>query len=129
MLRQLNTKLADNPQVAVRSIRKAKDGGAVLQLGRRTEEGACFQAVQQTLGVGYQVRGLTARLTLEVRNLIEVVDKAEVSLAIKRDVGDTVTPMIEIFRVGDGQEQMAIVDLEEPAAIKLLKKGRLKIGI
>ena len=75
----------------------------------------------------YQVKSLTPRLTLEIGGMTCVTTEEEVKPAIMEEVSDTGNLSIHVFDVNGRDQRMAIVEMEETAAMSLLRKGRIKI--
>ena len=57
-----------------------------------------------------------------------VTTEEDVKAAIMEEVSDTGKLSTHLFDVNGGEERMAIVEMEETAAMTLLRKGWIKIG-
>ena len=116
-------------KAVVRNTRPTNNGGVLLELEKRSEDKEAFQRViQENLEKYYPVKDLTPRLTLEIGGKTCVTTEEEVKPAIMKEVNDTGNLSTHLFDVNGGEQRMSIVEMEETAAMTLLRKGRIKIG-
>ena len=130
ILKDLTSKVKpEDAKAVVRNTRQTNNGGVLLELEKRSEDKVAFQRViQENLGSEYQVKGLTPRLTLEIGGMTCVTTEEQVKAAIREEVSDAGDLTTHVFDVSGGERRMAIVEMEETAAVTLLRKGRIKIG-
>ena len=116
--------------VDIKSIRQTKNGGVLLEMGRKTEDSTVFtDAVRSaTANIG-TVKTLTPTTTIEILDLDGVSTVEDVSEALKRDF----TTGLEIKRVNVTKptlrgQRAAFCEIDETSATKALDKARIKIG-
>ena len=113
----------------MRNTRLTNNGGVLIELEKRSEDKEAFQRIiQVNFGSEYQVKGLTPRLTLEIGEMTCVTTEEQVKASIREEVSDTGDLSTHVFDVIGGERRIAIVDMDETAAMTLLRKGRIKIG-
>ena len=84
-------------------------------------------ALAAALGPGGAVRDLTAATKLEILNLDPPTTEAEVRDAMRTEFGVELEDL-HIFEPNQRGTCIAVVGVEDGAAQRILKKGRLKLG-
>lgn len=115
----------------VTRIRRTQKGDLLFQLkgtGEKTQE---FKGlIGETLGKEAEVRTLTHRILLEVKDIDEVTSKEDICEAVKTQYnlnGVSGTDVVNL-RNAYGGTQTATISLPADSAKKLLESGRIKIG-
>ncbi|CAG5073093.1 Protein of unknown function [Cotesia congregata] len=97
LLKEIKAKVSPvETGVDIRSIKKTKHGGVLLEMARKTEESKAFtDAVKAaTANIG-TVKTLTPTTTIEILDLDEISTESEVCKALKREFTDS----LEVKRV------------------------------
>lgn len=119
----------EDSETEIRSIRQTKAGGVLLELGDKAKNKEAFcEVIRGILGDSAVVSTLEPRCSLEIRDLDCLTAKEEVEEALKRDIPDLGEVKVGLTSENPRKQRMAIVDLGEKAAVKLLKQARIKIG-
>ena len=81
------------------------------------------------MGEIFSVRNLVRKTTLELLVLDSCTNKEEVEEALKCELGDNVGELkVAILKPNKREQILAIVEIEEQGATKLLETSRIKIG-
>jgi hypothetical protein len=120
-----------NPEVTeavVQTIRQTRAGDVLLELGPKSKnkEGFCG-ALKHALGDQARILTLEPKVSVEIRDLDGFTTVQEVAAALKREIPDSAPIKVNLFPGSRGQ-QVALTEIEEKWAAKLLNGGRLKIG-
>lgn len=108
--------------------RKTKDGSILLMLEKGQQLKELHQRIQGALGDNGQVRDLTSKVTLEVLDLDCLATPEEVKDALQREAESTLDIKVHVFEPNSREQCMAVAEMDQDTATKLLKKGRLKVG-
>ena len=113
----------------VSSIRKTKGGGVLVELGPKTINKVTFcEAVKGLLGEKALVSSLEPTCALEIRDLDCLTEKNEVEEAIKRECPEVTNVRIGITSANSRGQKLAVVEVAEQYARKLLNSGKIRIG-
>ena len=113
----------------VSSIRKTRSGGVLVELGPKTTNKSTFcEAVKGLLGEKALVSSLEPMCSLEIRDLDCLTEKVEVEEALKRECPEVTNARVGITSVNARGQKLAVVEVPEQYARKLLNSGRIKIG-
>lgn len=114
----------------VRRVRRTRDGGVLLEIERSRDSASLKQAISAAVGTSGVVRALTPRTKLEILDLDVCADDREVREAVTKAVGECRTGdlKISVFAPNARGERVAVVELDEAAATKILSQGRMKVG-
>lgn len=115
-------------ETEVQSIRRTRTGDVLLELGPNSKntDGFCG-ALKDALGDQARILNLRPRVSIEIRDLDGFTTEPEVAAALKRDIPEVEEVKIKIFPCPRGQ-QVAIVEIREKWAAKLISTGKIKIG-
>lgn len=115
---------------AVTKIRRTQKGELLLQLKESGDGTAGYKnSILTTLAEEAEVRTLTHRTTVEVRDIDEITTKEDVEGAIKTQLGFEELPDKAVsLRKAYGETQIAAIVLPGELARKLLEAGKMKIG-
>ena len=129
-LRQIKTAVDPGAsKVKVQGLHKTKDGGLLLRLRSKATERQNFQEeLRQALRESARVRDMTSGVRLEVMDLDCTTEVKDVTNALERETGQKVDPKVHIFGPNRQELCIAVCELEDSHARKLLQKGRIKIG-
>lgn len=130
VLREIRDKTKpEDTGTKVRSIRQTRSGGVLLEIGEEPrEKGAFREAIRTILGDKAVVSSLEPRHTVEIRDLDCLTDEAEVKAALQRDITELGEARIGLTPVNTRGQRVAIVELGEGAAAKLLERQKIQIG-
>ena len=114
----------------IRSVRKTRAGDVLLELGVKTEDiGGFEKALQEVLGTSGDIKTRTARMSLEIRDLDELANADEIRASLTKELGEATEPRkVVVLGANSRGQKVAIVELGESEAHKLLKTARIKIG-
>lgn len=117
----------------IKSIRQTRQEEVLLELSSttNTEGKASFsEAVKGAVGQTGLVKRLEPKETLEFRDLDCLTTVEEVQEALVRELGETAgVAKVIVTKANDRGQKLAIVELEQRAASKIMEAGRLKIGM
>lgn len=117
----------------IRSIRRTRQGEVLLKLSNATKaEGkASFsEAVRGAVGLMGSVKRLEPKETIKLRDLDCLTTAEEVQEALVRELGEAAgTAKVIVPKANNRGQKLAIVELEQKAATKLMKTDRLRIGM
>lgn len=117
--------------IDVKSVRRTKSGGVLLELGKSTAENrATFsKSLTAVVGKSSSVTELTPTTQVEIRDCDCCTTVAEIEEAVIRTLPDYKGIMkVKLTRPNSREQRLALVKVEEPAAEKILEVGRLIIG-
>ncbi|XP_025407295.1 uncharacterized protein LOC112681245 [Sipha flava] len=112
-------------------MRQAKSGGLLIEVRGNTDEVSAVRAeIARSAGVDIDVRTLQQREMLEVRDLDQWSDGAEVLAAMVSASGcDTGALKLVGLRKRFGGAQLALVSAPKEVTREILKQGRLRVGM
>lgn len=114
---------------AVTRIRRTQKGELLLQFKDSGDSTAAFQnSIREKLGESADVRTLTQRTMVEMRDVDEVTDAQDISEAIKAQLELEVPAEAIRLRKAYGETQIATINLPGEEANKMIKAGKIKIG-
>ena len=122
----IRTKLKpEETETSICSILRIRNGDVLLQ---GDEE--CFgEALQRSLGDMGTMRNLIPKVTLEFLDLDSVTTKGDIEEALKRDLGQQGgDAKVSVTKPNRREQVLAIVELNEEEANKLLETSRIKVG-
>ncbi|XP_046145653.1 uncharacterized protein LOC123988938 [Osmia bicornis bicornis] len=115
----------------VRSIRRTRAGELLLEL-RNTSPNARLgftDALKKAVGEDSDVRELIPKDRIEIRDMDGCTSKEEVETALRSVLPEYVGALdIVVFRTNNQGQCMAVVAMEQPAAVKVLQLSHIKIG-
>lgn len=110
-------------------IRRTQKGELLLQFKDSGDSTAAFQnSIREKLGESAEVRTLTQRTMVEMRDVDEVTDAQDISEAIKAQLELEVPVDAIRLRKAYGETQIATINLPGEDANKMMKAGKIKIG-
>lgn len=113
----------------VTRIRRTQKGGLILQLSESEKNADFKSSIMAKLGESAEVRTLSQRITVEVRDIDEISTIAEINEAVRTHIGPEVLPDNAVtLKKAYGETQIATMSLPGEAAKKLLELGKLRIG-
>lgn len=114
---------------AVSRIRRTQNGNMLLQLNDKESRTAEFQGrISEVVGQEAEVRLMSHRVEVRIKDIDEITTKEEVSAAIQAQFQEEIPLENIILRQAYGKTQTAILRMQQKGATKLLKAGRIKIG-
>ncbi|BES90459.1 ZnF_C2HC [Nesidiocoris tenuis] len=116
--------------IEVRSIRRTQAGEVLMELGKAQEGRQEFQEIlKNAVGEMGSVRGLTPRVSIEVRDLDSCTTLEEVELAVRQRLKGKEGVLKTFVTPTNGRElKMAIIELDQLGAKELLETGRVRVG-
>lgn len=130
VLREIRNKV--NPEstgTKVKSIRQTRTGGVLLEIGEEAaKKGAFEEEIKSILGKTAVVSSLEPRCTIEIRDLDCLTSEADVKAALERDIPDLGEVKIGLTPINPRGQRVAIVELREKMAAKLLNEQKIRIG-
>lgn len=130
VLRDIKAKIKpEDTGTDVQSIRQARNGDLLLELGKETKDLQAFaDVVKATIGAGGSVRNLVPRTTLKFIYLDGITCKEDVEEALKRELhDDDGDPVVSITKASARGQLMAFVQISEQVRNKLPDTSRIKI--
>ena len=122
----------EETETSIRSIRRTRNGEVLLELGKETKNAKAFgEALQGHLGDMGTMWNLTPKVTLEFLDLdsVTIYTKGDVEEALKRDLGEKAgDAKMSVTKPNRREQILAIVELNEEEANKLLETPRIKVG-
>lgn len=120
----------EETETEIRCIRQTRAGDVLLELGHKSKNREAFSsAVKKAVGQAGDVRDLVPRVTLEIMDLDSLTTEDEVCQALQQDLEDITGEMkVSLTKINSRGQRMAIVELNEQEANKLLEKTRIKVG-
>ncbi|XP_046145668.1 uncharacterized protein LOC123988952 [Osmia bicornis bicornis] len=120
----------EDTETVIRAARKTKDGAILLELDRCGNQSALQKAIQDAIGQSGEARMLTSRVRLEVLDMDCIATSAQVAEAVRRELGADFNGELKVtvFAPNTRELKMAIVELDDKPACKLLEKGKLRVG-
>lgn len=116
-------------ETEIRSIRKTRAGGVLLELGAATKNKEAFrEQVKEVLGEQATVSCLEPKTSIEIRDLDGAADTTEVEEALRKTIPNLGEVRIGVTRPNTRGEKAAIVDMAEKHARQLLQIGKIKVG-
>ena len=115
----------------VRSVRKTQSGDVLIELRHTKPEGrtALAEVLKKATGQSGNVRELTPRGSLEIRDLDCCATEEEVREALKSKLPEYRGELqVKVTKTNTAEQRAAIVVLEEVAAAHLLKTRLLRVG-
>ena len=114
----------------VHRIRKTLNGSVLIELEAIEDRQKLEEAVKSVTGPESNVRDLIPTLKLEIQDLDGVTKEQEIQAAVAKalDVENGDLLQVTIFKTKGTTSQMAVVDLLEADALRLVKKGKIQIG-
>lgn len=119
----------EDTNTVIKSIRQTKHGEVLMEIGKGAEDKAEFaKQIQKVLGETANVKNIIPMTTVEIRDLDSLTTAEEVKASLERDIKESIKVRITITKPNSRQQRMAIVEMEEQDASKLLDIARIKIG-
>lgn len=121
----------DEMGVDVRSVRRTRAGGVLLELGRTSVEvRATFSAaLKQTVDVASEVAEMVPKSTVEIRDCDCCTTETEIEEALRRVIPEYSGQMkVKLTRPNSRQQRLALIKMEAQAVKKILDAGRILIG-
>ncbi|XP_029053726.2 uncharacterized protein LOC114881189 [Osmia bicornis bicornis] len=117
----------EDTETVIRTARKTKEGAFLLELDRCGNQIALQRTIQEAVGQSGEAGILTSRVRLEVLDMDCLTTSAEVEEAVRRELGDDMCGQLKVavFAPNARELRMALVELDEKPARKLLEKGKL----
>ena len=120
----------EETEAEIRSIRRTRTGDVLLEMSNNSKCTKAFSdALKDALGEMGSVKNLVPKTTLELLDLDSYTTKEEVEEALKRELGENTGELkVAILKPNKREQGLAIVEIEEQGANKLLQTSRIKIG-
>jgi len=133
VLGQIRTKAKpEETDTIIRSIRRTQNGDVLLELGKSKDRDGFAASLKTALGDGGAIRALEPRCSIEVRDLDALSTEDEVAGAVKAALPDSkiATEGLKVWltKPNQRQQRMAVVELSEKHANKLLSLQHLRVG-
>lgn len=133
VLGDLKTKAKpEDHQTVVKSIRRTQGGDVLLELGKSADKAGFTACLKEALGNKGAVRELDPKSSVEVRDLDGLSTEKDVVEAIKKAVPDVSEEAaglkVWLTKPNRSQQRMAVVELREKLANKLLSLQHLRVG-
>lgn len=114
----------------IKMIRRTQEGSVLVVLGKSTQDRKAFQdAIQEAIGRAGTVAQRAARRTVEILDLDCITTSDEVKAALRKELGDQLGEVkIKMLGPNKNEQMMALIDMHERDAIRILKKRYLKVG-
>lgn len=116
---------------SIAGIRQARSGGLLIEVrGDEDKVEAIRAEIKRSAGSNTEVRTLSKRITIEIRDIDEWTTKEEVARAVAATVGveDESTKILGMRKLFGGS-QAAIILMKTNLATKLLRAGRVLVGL
>lgn len=114
---------------AVTRIRRTQKGELLLQFKDSGDNTATFQStILEKIGELAEVRTLTHRTMVEIRDVDEITSERDVSEALKAQLAITIPDDAIRLRKAYGGTQIATIKLPGEEASKMIKAGKIRIG-
>lgn len=130
VLKSLKEKVKpEEADIAVKSIRKTKAGDILLELEKGGEKKGFCEVVKESLKEVAEVKDLSKRAKIEIRDVEGSTTTEEVCIAVRRaaDIGEE-DISVHLTRPNEWDQKRAFVSLTVSGANRLLKLERIKIG-
>lgn len=114
---------------SISKIRRTQKGELLFQLTKTgTKSSIVSEKIKEVLGQEAEVKNMTSRTTIEIKNVDEITSKEEVVEKVKEQFDFDVPPTDIGLRKAYGETQIASVTLPSDMANKMLEVGKIKIG-
>lgn len=131
ILGQIKAKVKpDELNTEVKFVRKTRDGGVLVVVGKSDDEMKALQeAIQSAVGQTGTVKGKVSRTILEIRDIDGLTTTEEVANAIRKETSCTEEEAkVRLFDPNAREQRVALVEMDQTRAAALLKKGKIRIG-
>lgn len=113
----------------IKSVRKTQAGGVLIEIGEDSKNKSGFrEAIEGALGEGAVVSSLEPKVTLEIMDIPESYEDADVREALQRDAPELGSCKVGLTTPNPRGLKVGIFTVGEKAAEKLLDAGKLRIG-
>lgn len=116
--------------VDIKSIKRTRLGGVILEMSPKSENSAAFAAAIKTATVNIgTVKTLTPSTTIEILDLDGISTENDVREALRRDLTTNLEiKRVNLTRVTLRGQRAAFCEIDEASATKALDMARIKIG-
>nr|XP_034195146.1 uncharacterized protein LOC117611310 [Osmia lignaria] len=110
----------------VKTVKQTRAGNLLIEFTSGADLDGFKRRIDGKLGPDVEVARLQQKIDVELRGIDPSVEKEEVIAALSRELGLDVR--IKVLRTDPRQNKIAVVEGPAEDMIRLIKKGRIKIG-
>ncbi|XP_046661608.1 uncharacterized protein LOC124354883 [Homalodisca vitripennis] len=122
----------EETETTIKSIRRTQNGDVLLELGKSRDKDGFAASLKTALGDKGSIRTLQPRCSVEIRDLDALSTEDEVIKALKKALpelpGEAGGLKVWLTKPNRSQQRMAIAELGEKHANKLLSLQHLRVG-